>query len=103
MVDPIAKREDSLTPMSGVLDPESPVTPPAIPRLADGLQLIGEYKGSGFKEPPYLVRRADGQVIQLSRLLYLVAAQIDGRRSLEEIAARASIEFGRFVSAENVQ
>src|SRR5438067_696261 len=27
------------------------------PRLAAGVELIGEYKDSGFKDPPYLVRR----------------------------------------------
>jgi putative peptide zinc metalloprotease protein len=41
-----------------------------------GLELLGEYQGSGFAEPRYLVRRCDGQVIQLSRLLYLVVAAV---------------------------
>ena len=36
----------------------------------------GEYQGSGFTEPRFLVRRADGQVIQLSRLLYVVTEAI---------------------------
>jgi putative peptide zinc metalloprotease protein len=49
--------------------------------LADGVELIGEYEDSGFKEPPLLARRADGQMIQLTWLLYLVAAAADGRRS----------------------
>src|SRR4051812_6481171 len=31
-----------------------------LPHLAEGMDLIGEYEGSGFKEPPSLVRRADG-------------------------------------------
>ncbi len=81
----------------------APAPIPAIPQLAPGIELFGEYQGSGFKETPYLARRADGQVIQLSRLLYLVAAQVDGRRSVEQIAARVSIEFGRIVSADNVR
>ena len=60
--------------------------PPAEPQrgevlaLADGIELIGEFEDSGFKEPPLLARRADGQVIQLTRLLYLVAEACDGRR-----------------------
>ena len=37
------------------------------PRLADGVELLGEYKDSGYSQPPSLVRRADGQVIQMSR------------------------------------
>ena len=59
------------------------------PRLAEGIELIGEYEDSGFKEAPSLARRADGQVIQLSRMLYAVAQQADGSHSIEEIAAGA--------------
>ncbi len=76
---------------------------PAIPRLAEGLELIGEYEGSGFKETPYLARRADGQVIQLSYLLYLVAEAVDGQRDFGEIAERVTEEFGRTVSADNIR
>ena len=73
-----------------------------VPRLGAGLQLLGEYKGSGTTEPRYIVRRADGQVVQLSRLLYLVARAIDGRRDTEAISHRVSGRFGREVSADNV-
>ncbi|MYX36708.1 hypothetical protein GTY85_25230, partial [Streptomyces sp. SID8377] len=66
------------------------------------MQLLGEYKGSGTTEPRYIVRRGDGQVVQLSRLLYLVARAIDGRRDTEAISHRVSGRFGREVSAENV-
>ena len=45
----------------------------APPKLAEGVELLGEYEDSGFKEPHYVARRADGQVIQLSRLLHVVA------------------------------
>ena len=75
----------------------------AAPRLAEGLELLGEYKDSGFKEPPFLARRADGQVLQLPRLLYLVAANSDGSRSYGQIAEAVTKEFGRGVSADNVQ
>ena len=73
------------------------------PKLADGIQLIGEYKGSGFKEPPFIARRADGQVIQLPRLLYLIAEQADGQRPSSAIAETVSRDFGRGVTAENVE
>jgi hypothetical protein len=43
------------------------------PRLLAGTELIGRVPGSGLREPPYLVRRCDGQVVQLSRLLYVIA------------------------------
>ena len=76
------------------------VPPPA---LADGVQLIGETKGSGYKQAPSLVRRADGQTIQLTRLLYLVLEAVDGRRGLDEIAHHAGSAFGKQVSAANVR
>jgi putative peptide zinc metalloprotease protein len=76
---------------------------PVVPRLSAGLQLHGEYQGSGFTEPKYIARRGDGQVVQLSRLLYLVASSIDGRRDIETIAHRVSARFGREVSAENIR
>src|SRR5436190_13699808 len=73
------------------------------PRLADGIDLIGRMEGSGYKDPPYLARRADGQVIQLPALLYVLAEQIDGRRDYAEIAERATEAFKRGISAENAQ
>ncbi|WLQ07155.1 hypothetical protein [Arthrobacter oryzae] len=76
---------------------------PDVPVRADGIELIGETKGSGYREPPSLVRRADGQAIQLTRLLYLVLEAIDGRRSVESIAEQASSRFGKMVSADNVR
>ena len=76
---------------------------PAVPRCADGIDLMGEYKGSGFEEAPYLARRADGQVVQLSHILYLVAEAADGQRNFGQIAERVSQEFGRHVTADNIR
>src|SRR5437763_5656433 len=73
------------------------------PRLTRGLDLIGQYEGSGFKEPPYIARRADGQVVQLAPLLYLIAELADGERTNEEIAAAVSEAIQRGVSADNVR
>ena len=56
------------------------------PARADGLQLLGTMVGSGYRTPPALVRRSDGQVLQLTPLLYLVLSAADGRRSHAEIA-----------------
>jgi putative peptide zinc metalloprotease protein len=72
------------------------------PTLADGVELIGEYDGSGFKEPPSLVRRGDGQVIQLPALLYRVAAKADGERSEAEIALEVGHEIRRGLDADQV-
>jgi putative peptide zinc metalloprotease protein len=71
--------------------------------VADGVELIGKYEGSGFKEAPYIARRADGQVIQLAPLLYLIAELSDGQRTNEEIAAAVSEAIKRGVSADNVR
>ena len=38
--------------------------------------------GSGYREPPALARRGDGQTFQLTPLLYLVLSAVDGRRDL---------------------
>ncbi|WP_354351857.1 hypothetical protein [Pseudarthrobacter sp. PvP090] len=74
-----------------------------VPVRADGVQLLGETQGSGYREAPSLVRRADGQTLQLTRLLYLVLEAVDGTRGPEEIASHASAGFGRQVSADNVR
>ena len=72
------------------------------PQLAAGVELLDEYQGSGLTEATYLVKRPGGQVVQVSRLLYLVLDGIDGQRTVAEIAARVTLAFGRTVSAGNV-
>jgi putative peptide zinc metalloprotease protein len=67
------------------------------------VELIGEYEGSGYKEAPYIARRADGQVVQLAPLLYVIAELADGQRTNEEIAAAVSEAIKRGVSADNVR
>ena len=79
------------------------ISMPDVPVRADGVELIGETKGSGYREPPSLIRRADGQAIQLTRLLYLVLEAVDGKRTTGEIAVHASARFGKLVSEDNVR
>ena len=86
-----------------VTAPHAPAPAREVLALAEGVELIGEYEDSGFKEPPLLARRADGQMIQLTRLLYLVAAAADGGRDEQAVAAEVSERFGRPVSADNVR
>ena len=74
-----------------------------MPRLADGVELLGEYQGSGYSQPPSLVRRADGQVIQMSPLLYRVACRIDGFRDSAAIAGLVSEDLGRSLTADQVR
>src|SRR4051812_45072502 len=57
-----------------------------VPRPAAGLELLGELAGSGYRRPPALVRRRDGQTLQLTRLLYLVLEAVDGERNYDDIA-----------------
>ena len=59
-----------------------------VPARPDGLELIGEMVGSGYRTPPSLVRREDGQTLQLTPLLYAVLEAVDGRRGYAEIAER---------------
>ena len=75
----------------------------AAPRLADGVELLGEYQDSGYSQPPSLVRRADGQVIQMSPLLYLVTCRIDGSRGPAAIAELVSEDLGRSLTADQVR
>jgi putative peptide zinc metalloprotease protein len=67
------------------------------------VELLGEYKDSAYSQPPSLARRADGQVIQMSPLLYRVACRIDGSRGPDTIAALVSADLGRSLNAEQVR
>jgi putative peptide zinc metalloprotease protein len=71
------------------------------PQLLAGTELIGRVAGSGLREPPYLVRRCDGQVVQLSRLLYVIASTMDGR-DLLAIAGDAGARLEVRITPEQV-
>src|SRR5690349_23692184 len=58
--------------------------------------------GSGYRTPPSLVRRGDGQTLQLTPLLYQVLDAIDGQRSCAEIATIVTQAVRRTVSEEVV-
>ena len=87
---------------SGVATQATPVGG-SVPALAEGVELLGELDASGFKEPPCLARRADGQTIQLTDLLYRVLELIDGQRDLGAIAAALSERIGKEASADDVR
>jgi putative peptide zinc metalloprotease protein len=73
------------------------------PARAEGVQLIGEMVGSGYRTPPALVRRSDGQVMQLTPLLFLVLKATDGRRSCADIADAVGCALGRGVTEADVR
>src|ERR671915_1540910 len=87
-------------------DVAAPTAPPIRPRAevlrrADGIELIGEFEDSGFRHPPLLARRADGQVVQHTELLYAVAEASDGHRDVQAVADTASERCGRTVTKDN--
>ena len=72
------------------------------PQRAEGLELLGSLGGSGYTDGAHMVRRADGQTLQLTPLLFALLAELDGRSTPEQLAARLSDKAGRPVSADNV-
>jgi putative peptide zinc metalloprotease protein len=72
-----------------------------LPRLAAGTELLGQYKDSAYEDPRFLIRRSDGQVMQLPRLLYSVAASLDGRDA-GQVAADLSAELDLELTAEQI-
>jgi putative peptide zinc metalloprotease protein len=74
------------------------------PGRAAGVRLLGKYEGSGFRDERYLVERADRQMVLLTKLLYLIVEQADGRTSTDLLAERVSRAYGhRLDSADLVR
>src|SRR5215212_10882599 len=76
-------------------------TRPAQP--APGLELIGQMQDSGFEDPPYLVRRADGQVVQLPELLYVVLDSLGPKRGYDDVADSVADRFGAQLDPEDAR
>ena len=70
-----------------------------VPARAEGVQLLGQMQGSGYRRPPALARRRDGQVLQLTPVLYCLLSEIDGSSSYAEVAARVSDRLDRHLDA----
>src|ERR1051325_6502082 len=86
---------------------ERPVAPP-VPApgtfaRAEGLELLGVVSGSGYKEGAALVRRADGQMVQLGPLMYALLEAIDGEREPEALAEAVSERLGRRLEPEQAE
>src|SRR3712207_1563140 len=82
--------------------PASIVEVPERPRLAPNVEFVGEMQGTGFQDRQWLVQR-DGRFIQVTELLYRVAEQINGERTLAEIAEEVTGATEWMVSADNVR
>jgi putative peptide zinc metalloprotease protein len=62
----------------------SPVKAPlTMPVLADGTELVGKFKHSGYREPSQLVCLPNRQLVRLPTLLYLVVKTLDEHRHLD--------------------
>jgi hypothetical protein len=75
---------------------------PERPALAPSVQLVGEMQGSGFKDRQWLIQR-DGHYIQVTELLYRVAEQANGERTLREIAAELTERTDWVVTEDHVR
>lgn len=89
-------------------DPPAALT---LPVLTEGAELVGEFKNSGYREPPQLVRLPNGQLVRLPPLLFLVAkalhehrdlAGTDVAQALDRVAAAVSADAGARLTAEQV-
>src|SRR5688500_3993708 len=89
--------------LSGVATTATPDPIQDVPARAAGVQLLGELDGSGYREPPCLARRADGQTIQLTGLLYRVLEAIDGQRNLAAIAGTVTEHVGKQASPDDIR
>jgi putative peptide zinc metalloprotease protein len=50
----------------------------------------------------FLARRADGQVVQMTELVYAITSAIDGRSDAERIAETVSAQIGRQLDADDI-
>src|SRR3954454_13278495 len=91
--------------MSVTVDRPASPTPGEAPRAlarAEGLELLGAVSGAGYKDGAALVRRRDGQMVQLGPLMYGLLDEIDGRRDAAALAAAMSERLGRRLEVEHV-
>src|SRR5579884_1972134 len=80
----------------------APAPAPSALARAEGVELLGDVHGSGYKEGAALLRRADGQVVQLGPLMYALLERVDGRRTTTELAAALCEKVGRDCDEEHV-
>lgn len=91
------------------LAPDPPVPAPAAGqrppkwRVAEGLEQLGPVQGSGLRGSTHLVRRRDGQVLQLSELLHLVLSHVRADRLPEHIARSVSDDYGRTLDVDGLE
>jgi putative peptide zinc metalloprotease protein len=65
------------------------------------VELLGQYETGAGEEPRYLYRLGDGEAVQVTRLMHLVASRLDGS-SVGVVARQVTDEVGRRLSPDNV-
>src|SRR5436305_7525337 len=80
-----------------VLRPRGPVL-----ARAEGIELLGDVHGSGYESGAALVRRPDGQIVQLGPLMYAVLEELDGQRTTADLASALCEKLGRPCDEEHV-
>lgn len=83
-----------------------------LPTLADGTELVGEFKNSGYREPPQLVSLPNRQLVRLPPLLFHVVKALHEHRhlagttdveiALDRVAAAVSREAGAQLTGEQI-
>ena len=84
---------------------ESASTQETVPQhwqRSDGLELMGQSQDSGLKQDTFMVRRSDGQIIQVSSLLHTVLEEIEPNLSDEEICAKVSTSYGKTLDTQGL-
>jgi putative peptide zinc metalloprotease protein len=69
---------------------------------AEGIELLGPVHGCGYRDGASLVRRADGQIVQLGQLLYALLEVVDGQRNPAQLAQALSKKIGRRVEEPHI-
>jgi hypothetical protein len=72
------------------------------PKLATNVRLVGEFQGSGFAEPQWLIER-EGKYVQVTDLLYRLAEQLDGLRTRDEVAERLTAATEWSITSDDVR
>jgi putative peptide zinc metalloprotease protein len=91
--------------MTATAEPPRPAVQtltPAVLNRGEGVELLGPVHDSGYTDGAALVRRADGQMVQLGPLMYGLLECVDGQRDEGQVAAALSERLGRRVDEEHV-
>lgn len=73
-----------------------------MPALVPGLQMLGEYQGSGSTEAQFLLRRSDGKMLLVSRMLYTLLECMTRTRDRSLLVGEMSSRLDRQFTPEGI-